>query len=305
MHTDLDFPMLIDGGLSNLLERFGADLDHKLWSARMLNDNPEMIVRAHLAYLNAGAQCITTASYQATIPGFTRAGYDLPTAESLILKSVRLAEESIERFMSGKGGEKRPLIAASIGPYGAYLADGSEYRGRYGVTSAKLEAFHSHRMSLLDKSNADVLACETIPDFREVQVLARLLEKCTTPSWFSFSCRDDSHLNDGTPVEEVVALLAGHPKIFAVGVNCTAPRFISGLIKKIRLNAGNKRIIVYPNSGQAYNAVTKTWMGTAEPASFVQMAHEWLELGADIIGGCCRIGPEHIEGVGKVVEDRR
>jgi homocysteine S-methyltransferase len=296
--------MLIDGGLSNALEAQGCSLHHRLWSARYLDRDPEAIISAHLSYLEAGAECITTASYQASVAGFIGEGYDQQTAESLILKAVSLAEQAIERFISGREGAVRPLIAASIGPYGAYLADGSEYRGKYGTTTAELEDFHRTRLALLDNSPAHILACETIPDFREATVLARLLEKAHTPAWLSFSCRDDGRLNDGTPVEKVIAQMADHPTIFAVGVNCTAPKHVSGLIKKIRLHADRKKIIVYPNSGQAYNAATKTWLGTADPTSLVIMAEEWLNLGADIIGGCCRIGPEHIRGLKRVIKGR-
>ncbi|MFC2131665.1 homocysteine S-methyltransferase [Bacteroidota bacterium] len=296
----IKYPLLIDGGLSNELEKAGYNLNHKLWSAKLLDANPEAIIQVHLDYLNAGSQCITTSSYQATIPGFMEIGYARDTAEKLILKTVQLAEEAIERFMK-PDLDYKPMIAASIGPYGAYLADGSEYKGNYGITNEGLKDFHLSRIELLDKSNADFFACETIPSFQEAKVLAEILMGTKKPAWVSFSCKDELHINDGTPIEECAAFFTGHPKIFAIGVNCTAPKYISGLIKSIKARAGDKKIVVYPNSGEVYDAESKTWTGSSDVQQYAEMAKEWLELGADIIGGCCRIGTGHIKGISDVL----
>ncbi len=221
--------------------------------------------------------------------------YKRKKAEALILRSVQLAEEAIKRFQSSATKKIQPLIAASIGPYGAYLADGSEYHGNYGISEESLHDFHWPRIQILDSSNADFFACETIPSFQEVKVLSQILTKTKKPAWITFSCKDENHLNDGTPIRECVAFLEGHENVFAVGVNCTAPKYISGLIRNIKSETSTKEIVVYPNSGEAYNVESKTWLGTAEPVSFSAMAKEWMELGAGIIGGCCRIGPEHIQ----------
>lgn len=293
------YPLLIDGGLSNQLEKQGHDLNHKLWSAKLLESEPEAIIKAHLAYLEAGAQCITTASYQASIPGFMSIGYDMAAAESLIKKSVHLAEKAIARF---RAKDFKPLIAASIGPYGAYLADGSEYHGDYGVSDETLREFHEHRIRLLDHSNANILACETIPSLKEIIVLANILKDINKQTWVSFSCKDEFHINDGTPIEDCVDILSDHPNIFAIGVNCTSPKYISGLVKAIKPKIKDKRIIVYPNSGDVYNADTKTWSGLSTTTSFVGMAKEWLAIGVDIIGGCCRVGPEEIKSLKKLIK---
>lgn len=295
----ISYPLLLDGGLSNELERQGCDLNHQLWSAKLLESNPEAIVKAHLAYLQAGAQCITTASYQATILGFMAIGFKRAQAEAFILKTVQLAEEAIQQFKTLQPDMPEPLIAASIGPYGAYLADGSEYRGNYGVDDATLREFHLSRIKLLDTSHAHCFACETIPSFQEMKVLAELLKGTKKSAWISFSCKDEEHLHDGTPIGECAAYLAHHPKVFAVGINCTAPKFISPLIKALKAKSGGKKIIIYPNSGEVYNAESKTWLGMADPTSFAMMAKEWLDLGTDILGGCCRIGPEHIKALAK------
>ena len=297
----IKYPLLLDGGLSNELEKQGYNLNHKLWSAKFLGTNPEAIIQAHIAYLNSGAQCITTSSYQASVPGFMACGYDRVTAETFILKSVKLAEKAIKRFMTSGLQDYKPLIAASIGPYGAYLADGSEYRGNYGISDEKLREFHLFRIRLLDHSNANFLACETIPSFQEAKVLAEILKKAKKPAWVSFSCKDEQHLNDGTHIEECAAFFASHPKVFAIGVNCTAPKYISGLIKSIKVRSGAKKIVVYPNSGEVYNAESKTWLGLSDPNLFALMTKEWIELGVDIIGGCCRIGPEHIKSISKIL----
>lgn len=298
----MKYPVLIDGGLSNELEKLGCDLNHKLWSAKLLKDNPEALIATHLAYLNAGAQIIATASYQASIKGYIDLGYDPKIAADLILRSVELASTAVTQFIDKNDPIVKPLVAASIGPYGAYLADGSEYRGDYTISDSELRNFHIRRIELLDNSSADLLAFETIPSFQEVMILAEIVRKATKPVWLSFSCKDSVHINDGTPIRKCAEYLNNHPNIFAIGVNCTPPKFITGLIHELKTKT-DKKIIVYPNSGEAYNAETKTWLGTADPKMYVQMAREWLDLGADMIGGCCRIGTEHIRMLNTLIID--
>ena len=238
----------------------------------LLETNPEAIIKAHLTYLNSGAQCITTSSYQATLPGFMAMGHDQAKAEELISKSTLLAEIAIKRFKGTGSNDIEPLIAASIGPYGAYLADGSEYHGNYDVSDETLKKFHVGRIRLLEHTNADFYACETIPSFQEAKVLAEIIQQANKSAWLSFSCKDEHHINDGTTIEECVAYFTDYPKIFAIGVNCTAPKYVSGLLKSIKTSSASKKIIVYPNSGEAYNADTKTWMGLSDPELFVNMA---------------------------------
>ena len=295
------YPLILDGGLSNVLEEQGCDLNHKLWTAIYLDKDPEAIIQAHFEYLKSGAQCITTSSYQASIPGLIQMGYDQDKAESLISKSVQLAEVAIARYLNLGDVAVTPLIAASIGPYGAYLADGSEYTGNYGVSDETLKAFHLERIRILDRSSADFLACETIPSFQEAKVLSGILNHVDKPAWISFSCKDEEHLNDGTKIKDCVSKIRNHPKVFAIGVNCTKPKYITGIVKCIKKNAGGKKIIVYPNSGEAYNAKSKTWLGISDPELFVEMSKEWTKYGADIIGGCCRIGPDHIRRMSELL----
>jgi homocysteine S-methyltransferase len=295
------YPILLDGGLSNQLESQGCDLNHHLWSAKLLADNPEALVTAHLAYLKAGAQCIITSSYQASIAGFMKEGHDVEGAKKLILLSVEVAIEAKRRFLAENQPNYTPLIAASIGAYGAFLADGSEYRGNYGVSDKVLRDFHQSRIDVLDASDADFFACETIPSFQEAKVLAKILKKINKSAWISFSCNSETTLNDGTSIATCAAFLGNHPNIFAIGVNCTAPKYISGLIKSIKKAFPHKKIVVYPNSGEVYHAATKTWSGFSDPTFCTLMAREWLDLGADIVGGCCRMGTEHIEAIGRAM----
>ncbi len=293
----INYPLLIDGGLSNELESQGCNLDHKLWSAKMLVTNPEAIIEAHLKYLKAGAQCLITSSYQASIEGFMTLGYDCNEAEAFISQTVKLAEMAIDKFNNSQSNDVNHLIAASIGPYGACLADGSEYHGNYGVSDEILKEFHKNRIQLLDRSNADFFACETIPSFQEAKVLGELLNNTHKSAWISFSCKDEKHLNDGTPIGECASYFAKHPNVFAIGVNCTAPKYISRLIKAVKAKSGEKKIVIYPNSGEVYIAKNKTWMGLSDPNVYTEMAKEWIKLGTDILGGCCRIGPEHIKSL--------
>lgn len=291
-------PIILDGGLATELEAQGATLHRSLWSAAHLHSDPEAIVRAHLAYLEAGANCVISASYQATRNGLMSLGVSAAQADELIGRSVALAEEARQRFRAANPRSgRRILIAASVGPYGAALQDGSEYVGAYGVSKSALREFHEQRLAILDASGADVLACETIPDFDEAAVLADLLQSVGTPAWVSFSCRDGRHISDGTPISECAELFRDHPKVLALGVNCTAPQHIHSLIGELRSAMPAKAIVVYPNSGERYEAGTNTWHGTSTPVECGDAARGWRAAGATIIGGCCRMGPEHIRRI--------
>ena len=289
--------LILDGGLASELERAGLDLNDSLWSARVLLETPEAISDVHRGYLEAGADCIISASYQATIEGFRARGLSLAASEDSIRNSVRLAVNAREDFWaeeSNTGDRLRPLVAASVGPYGAYLADGSEFTGVYGLDEQALVDFHRRRWQILASTGADLLACETIPSLREARALARLLTD--TPNrwaWFSFSCRDGEHISDGTPIVECVRALAAVPRVAAVGVNCTAPVFIPSLVEKIR-GVTDSPVVVYPNSGEGWDAESKSWTGTADPTHFAAAGALWRDAGAQLIGGCCRTGPEDI-----------
>jgi len=287
-------PLILDGGLATQLEAQGCDIGNALWSAALLLDDPQAIVDASRAYLDAGAEVIATASYQASREGFAQRGLSASDADELMLRSVALAKRAVDEFVAATAPTSRPLVAASIGPYGAMLHDGSEYRGDYGVSAETLRDFHAARLALFDRSGADVLAIETLPSLLEADVLAELLIECHTPAWVSFSCKDGGHIVDGTLIEDAVSLFTDHATVAAVGVNCTPPQFVPELIGRIRQAAPAKAVIGYPNSGETYDVATNSWSGTAGPIDYAAAARSWVACGASIVGGCCRTGPGHI-----------
>lgn len=289
--------MVLDGGLATALESRGWDLDDELWSADVLLQAPEAIGQVHCDFLAAGADCIVTSSYQASLQGFHKRGLSQERGAELLSDSVRLAIDARDGFWSepkNRTGRLRPLVAASVGPYGAFLADGSEYTGRYAVDDEALYEFHRGRWQILAASEADVIACETIPSRREARVLLRLLrETPNTWAWLSFSCRDGAHLCGGSRLADVAQVCDGEPQVAAIGINCTSPEFISPLIKVAR-RATSKPVIVYPNLGEQYDATQKTWAGRSVPIDWAAASAEWSRLGAAGIGGCCRVRPEDI-----------
>ncbi|MEU8269783.1 homocysteine S-methyltransferase [Sphaerisporangium sp. NPDC049002] len=279
--------VILDGGLATHLEALGCDLRDELWSAKLLMENPEAILQAHRDYFAAGADVAITASYQASFAAFVRRGRVEHEAQALMQLSVELAKEA--RDEAGGG-----MVAASIGPYGAYLANGAEYTGDYDLDEDGLYQWHRPRWDVLADSGADLLACETIPSFAEARAIARLLE--ATPNvnaWVSFSCRDGERVNDGTPLEECAALFAGNPQVVAVGINCTAPSHVKSLMSRVT----GSPIAVYPNSGENWDPENHRWLGLADPVEFGAAAREWREAGASFIGGCCRTTPEHIRQI--------
>lgn len=289
--------LILDGGLATELEARGHDLDDNLWSARILLEAPEAIRQVHLDYLAAGADCIITSTYQASLPGFLSRGLDEVQAIEILRRSVALAIDARDTFWNQptqRLGRVKPLVAASIGPYGAYLADGSEYTGRYEIDDDGLYEFHQSRWVVLSNTQADLLACETIPSAREAAVLLRLLAETRGAwAWMAFSCRDGAELSDGTAIEEVVLACEAEPRVAAVGVNCTPPQFVASLVERIRANT-TKPIIVYPNSGERYDTAHRKWVPAPRGFDLPSSAADWVRQGAGCVGGCCRVGPRQI-----------
>ncbi|MDQ1049560.1 homocysteine S-methyltransferase [Streptomyces sp. V4I2] len=281
--------VVLDGGMSNQLESAGHDLSDELWSARLLAEQPEAITEAHLAYFLAGADVAITASYQATFEGFAKRGIERERAAELLGLSVGLARDAATQARAK--GVTRPLwVAASVGPYGAMLADGSEYRGRYGLTVAELEAFHRPRLEVLAAAGPDVLALETVPDADEAEALLRAVRGLGVPAWLSYSVAGD-RTRAGQPLEEAFALAADADEVVAVGVNCCAPEDVDAAVETAARVTG-KPVVVYPNSGEAWDAEARAWNGRSSFAP--EEVQGWRESGARLIGGCCRVGPEAI-----------
>ena len=289
--------VLLDGGLATELERAGHDLNDPLWSAKVLLEDPGAVETVHLAYLEAGADCVTTATYQATFQGLAARGIGNARAEAIMLGAVQLATRARDRFLAqqvSREGRLPPLVAASVGPYGAFLADGSEYRGDHAIGRKALNHFHRRRWHLLAESDADILACETVPSFAEARVLARLARGTPgKPAWISFTCRDEGHLSDGTPIGEVAGWADQAPGVTAVGVNCTEAAFVPKLVAALA-GGTRKPVIAYPNAGGAYDPETRR-LARAEPVSdWGEACRGWIAAGAVGVGGCCRVGPEAI-----------
>ena len=293
-------PILIDGGLATQCEAMGHNIDGDLWCAVLLQNNPRAIVDASRAYLDAGAEIIATASYQASRQGLMATGLSADEADDLIVSSVSLAQQARDEFLRDNPDTHRtPLVAASVGPYGAVMHDGSEYTGDYDITEEDLFEFHRSRLEVLDGADADLLACETIPSIVEARVLCKLLHNVHCPAWISFSCRDEQHLCDGTPLAEAAILFREHPSVLAVGVNCVQPQLLLPLIQVIKDTVPDKAIVVYPNSGEVYNSDDNSWSGTVTDLQCEQSAQDWIDAGAGLVGGCCRIGPAQIAAMGQ------
>ena len=292
--------IVLDGALATELERRGADLRDPLWSAKCLIEAPDTIRAVHMDYFRAGADVATTATYQATFEGFGRRGIDRNHAERLMRGAVALAAAARDEFWadpSNRLSRSRPLVAASIGPYGAMLADGSEYRGRYAVSDRELADFHRPRLEVLARAGADLIACETLPCLREAMVLARLLQEFpSVDAWISFSCVDGEHNSQGEGIADCAAALRGHDQLSALGVNCTAPGYVAELLTRMREEA-DKPLLAYPNSGEAYDACAKQWRGKPDGLRFSEQVRNWYRAGARLIGGCCRSTPEDIREI--------
>lgn len=294
---------MLDGGLSNQLEAAGHDLSDELWSARLLTDAPDAIAEAHAAYFAAGAQVATTSSYQASFEGFARKGIGRERAAQLMRSSVELARRAATipatvRAPSADEDPQRPApprrwVAASVGPYGAVLADGSEYRGRYGLSVAELERFHRPRVEALAAASPDVFAFETVPDLDEAAALLRIAGSLGLPCWLSYTI-DGERTRAGQPLDEAFGLAAESDAVIAAGVNCCAPGDVAHAVKVAALVTG-KPAVAYPNSGELWDGGTRSWQGTN---SFdAALVRSWVAAGARLVGGCCRVGPAAIAAV--------
>ncbi|MCC7004016.1 MAG: homocysteine S-methyltransferase [Gemmatimonadaceae bacterium] len=307
---------VLDGGLATELAARGHDLSDALWSARLLHDAPEAIEAVHRDYFNAGADVAITASYQASFEGFAERGYSRAETEQLLQRSVALARAARDAAVSAAlgtvsaapGGPQHQtprtlLVAASVGPYGAILHDGSEYRGDYGLSEDALAQFHAPRMAALLAAAPDLLACETIPSLTEARAIVRVLRNHPAArAWVTFTCRDGAHTAAGDAIAECARVLDTEPQVVAIGVNCVAPALVSTLIAGIATGT-DKPIVVYPNSGEVWDANRRCWDGTA--TRFTAHINEWLDAGASWIGGCCRTTPADIRILRETVDATR
>ena len=291
-YVPADAVLVADGGLATELEARGNDLSDSLWSARLLADAPEQILAAHLAFFRAGAQIATSASYQASFEGFAGRGLGRREAAGLMRRSVDLARAARDQ-LTGDGRAR--WVAASAGPYGAALADGSEYRGRYGLSVRELAAWHRPRLEVLAEAGPDVFALETVPDIDEAEALMTAISGLGIPAWLSYTIAG-GQTRAGQPLAEAFAVAAGVPEVVAVGVNCCAPSDVPMAIAVAREVTG-KPVIVYPNSGEEWDARRRAWTG--QSGSSPGQAQQWIAAGAQIIGGCCRVRPAAIAEIAR------
>ena len=296
---------VLDGGMATELERRGCDISGPLWSAKVLDTAPETIAAVHFDYLRAGADCIETASYQASALGYRELGRDGREAERAIRQSVAIAEQA--RAQYARENPRKVWIAASLGPYGAALHNGAEYHGHYEIGFDELVAFHAERIAVAAETGADVIALETVPSLEEGRAILRALEQVPAAcAWISFTCRDASRVAHGELLRECAAAVAGSRQVVAVGINCTAPQWIRALIGEARMGmADQKPVIVYPNSGERWNAKTRSWSGENDASQFGALAQGWYAAGAQAVGGCCRTGPAHIAAVASARDSAR
>jgi homocysteine S-methyltransferase len=311
-HLDKQGFIVLDGAMATELEQKGADLNDPLWSARCLLEAPELISEVHRDYLQAGADIISSATYQASEAGFRERGLSGKEARALMQEGVALAVRARDEFWLGKGTADprsrefdgtglKPLVAASMGPFGACLHDGSEYHGNYTSNWREVSVFHRERMLWLAEAGADLLAFETIPSMPEAEILLELLEKHVgdlhgLPAWISFSCKDNQYVSHGEPFRDCMALMAGSGQIRAAGINCTAPGLITELIQGVEVS--DLPLVVYPNSGETWVSQEHCWKGQSSNDFAVE---EWFESGVRLFGGCCRTRPGDIAGMRKTL----
>ncbi|HUB31085.1 MAG TPA: homocysteine S-methyltransferase [Terracidiphilus sp.] len=284
---------VLDGGMASELEYLGADINGPLWSAHVLEDAPDKILAVHRAYIQAGADCIETASYQVSRMGYAEVGLAPQRADIALLHAVSLA-----RTAAAEITDRRVLVAVSLGPYGAALHNGAEYHGNYACSHADLVAFHRERIEVLaGLKGPEILAFETLPSLDEARAIGEALAPYPDlTAWFSFTCRDAQHVAHGESLRDCAAYAAGLPQTIAIGVNCTAPALVIPLIAELRA-ASNKPILVYPNSGELWDAQARRWTGAGDPEAYGLLAAKWFAAGAQIIGGCCRTRPAHIRQI--------
>lgn len=305
--------LTVDGALATELEAHGCDLEDPLWSAKVLLEQPELVKRVHHDYFRAGATVAITASYQATPLGFARRGIGEEAALERVALSVRLADEARREYLAENPDAGPLLVAGSVGPYGAYLADGSEYRGDYVLSQNEFLEFHRPRIAALVAAGADFLACETLPSLPEAEALLALMKEFDVEAWLSFTLRDGGHISDGTPLAQAAKLFSAEPLVAAIGVNCVPLELVSPSLEALG-RATDTPLIAYPNSGESYDAVTKTWgpaaartsgPDTKQPASLAEGTPIWRELGARLVGGCCRTTPQDIAAVTALSETHK
>lgn len=291
--AELTKPLLIDGAMSTALEQLGADTNNSLWTASVLANQPALVKKVHQEYFKAGARLAITDTYQANVPAFIKNGYSKQEAHSLIQRAVALAKEARDEYQQETGIYN--YVAGALGPYGAYLANGSEYTGDYHLSAIEYQQFHRPRLTDILTVGVDVIAIETQPRLDEVLAELDLVKELApdTLCYVSFSLKDSTRLPDGTPLAVAARTVAKYPNVFAVGVNCIPLEEVTAAIETVH-QVTDKPVIAYPNSSATYDPTTKTWSYPHGRRSLVDYLPQWLAAGLTIIGGCCTTTPQDI-----------
>ena len=294
-------PVVLDGAMSTPLEKLGADTNNDLWTAKALIDNEELVYEVHKMYFEAGADLIITDTYQANVQAFEKVGYSEKEARNLIKKAVKIAQKARDDYENRTG--KHNYIAGTIGPYGAYLANGSEYRGDYELSVEEYQQFHLPRIEELVNAGVDILAIETQPKLDEVLAILELLKEKYPQQkvYVSYTLSDDDTISDGTPLPRAIHALEDYSQVIAVGINCVKLELVEPALKNMK-EITDKNLIVYPNSSAVYDPKSKTWSQPKTSATFEELIPNWYEAGARIIGGCCTTGPKEIKAVADFIK---
>lgn len=303
--------LILHGALGTELEYRGHDVSGQLWSAKYLLTQPELIKAIHKDYILAGCDLVTTSTYQATLPGLAAVGLTADQARDIIKLTVTLAKEARDEVWSQlteteQAGRPYPLISGDVGPYAAYLADGSEYTGRYDIGKEALKDFHRERIAILVDQGVDLLALETVPNFLEIQALSELLVEDfpQLEAYLSVTSQDGLHLSDGTPLPEVAAYCQDQTQVLALGLNCSSPLLFNQALTELR-QACDKPLVTYPNSGELYDGSSQTWHANhAVSRSLLEMTRDWQAMGAKVVGGCCRTRPSDIADLAQGLRTR-
>lgn len=290
---ELNQPLLIDGAMSTALEQLGADTNNPLWTASVLDKQPNLVKQVHQEYFKVGARLAITDTYQANVQAFVANGYSERQAHALIKRAVQLARDARDEYQQATGVYN--YIAGAVGPYGAYLADGSEYTGDYQRSEAEFKEFHRPRLTDILSVGVDVIAIETQPRLDEVIAVLKLAKELapTIPCYVSFSLKDHASLADGTPLAVAAATVDQYDNVFAIGANCIPLERVAPAVTVIR-RATDKPIIAYPNSSAVYDPQTKTWAYPHGHRSLASYLPQWLSAGVTIVGGCCTTTPADI-----------
>ena len=297
-------PVVLDGAMSTPLEKLGADTNNDLWTTKALIDNEELVYEVHKMYFEAGADLIITDTYQANVQAFEKVGYSEKEARNLIKKAVKIAQKARDDYENRTG--KHNYIAGTIGPYGAYLANGSEYRGDYELSVEEYQQFHLPRIEELVNAEVDILAIETQPKLDEVLAILELLKEKYPQQkvYVSYTLSDDDTISDGTPLPRAIHALEDYSQVIAVGINCVKLELVEPALKNMK-EITDKHLIVYPNSSAVYDLKSKTWSQPKTSATFEELIPNWYEAGARIIGGCCTTGPKEIKAVADFIKRNR